>query len=79
MKLGIYGGTYNPPHLGHLAAAKTAMEVLGLDKLLLIPAATPPHKELPEGTASAEQRLAMVEKMADALGKNVEVSAMELA
>jgi len=78
MKLGIYGGTYNPPHLGHLAAAKTAMEVLGLDKLLLIPAATPPHKALPEGTASAEQRLAMVEKMADALGKNVEVSAIEL-
>ena len=78
MKLGIYGGTYNPPHLGHLAAAKTAMEVLELDKLLLIPAATPPHKALPEGTASAEQRLAMVEKMADALGKNVEVSAIEL-
>lgn len=80
MKLGIYGGTYNPPHLGHLAAAKTAMEVLGLDKLLLIPAATPPHKALPEGTASPEQRLAMVEKMADAMGMpgRVEVSAMEL-
>lgn len=80
MKLGIYGGTYNPPHLGHLAAAKTAMEVLGLDKLLLIPAATPPHKALPEGTASPEQRLAMVEKMADAMGMpgRVAVSAMEL-
>ena len=39
MKIGIYGGTFNPPHLGHLAAAKTAIEVLGLDRLLLIPAA----------------------------------------
>ena len=50
MKIGIYGGTFNPPHLGHLAAAKTAIEVLGLDRLLLIPAAIPPHKVLPEGT-----------------------------
>ena len=80
MKIGIYGGTYNPPHLGHLAAAKTAMEVLELDKLLLVPAAIPPHKSLPEGTPPAEERVAMVEKMADAMGKpgKVEVSAMEL-
>ena len=54
MKIGIYGGTFNPPHLGHLAAAKTAIEVLELDKLLLIPAAIPPHKALPEGTPDAE-------------------------
>ena len=80
MKIGIYGGTFNPPHLGHLAAAKTALEVLELDKLLLIPAAVPPHKQLPEGTAPARERLAMVEKMADAMGQpgKVEVSALEL-
>ena len=36
MKIGIYGGTFNPPHLGHLAAARTAMDALKLDKLLLI-------------------------------------------
>lgn len=80
MKIGIYGGTFNPPHLGHMAAARTAVEKLGLDKLLLIPAAIPPHKELPPGTPPGAERLAMVEKMADAmrLPQVVEVSAMEL-
>lgn len=80
MKIGIYGGTFNPPHLGHMAAARTAVEKLGLDKLLLIPAAIPPHKELPQGTPPGAERLAMVEKMADAmrLPQVVEVSAMEL-
>lgn len=80
MKIGIYGGTFNPPHLGHLTAAKTAVEVLGLDKLIIIPAAVPPHKELPEETPAAPHRLAMVEKMADAmrLPKVTEVSTIEL-
>ena len=80
MKIGIYGGTFNPPHLGHLEAARTAIQVLGLDKLILIPAAIPPHKALPEGTPASEHRLEMTRKMGDALlmpGK-VEVSAMEL-
>ena len=67
MKIGIYGGTFNPPHLGHMAAAKTAVQVLGLDKLILIPAATPPHKQLPEGSATAQQRLEMARLMADNL------------
>ncbi len=77
MKIGIYGGTFNPPHLGHMAAA---IEVLGLDKLILIPAAIPPHKQLPEATPEAHHRVAMTELMADAmqLPKVVEVSAMEL-
>ena len=50
MKIGIYGGTFNPPHLGHMAAARTALDALKLDKLLLMPAAVPPHKMLPAGT-----------------------------
>jgi nicotinate-nucleotide adenylyltransferase len=80
MKIGIYGGTFNPPHMGHLVAAKTAVGTLNLDKLLLIPAAIPPHKQLPSETPSQEHRLAMVEKMADAMGKPdvVEVSSLEL-
>ena len=80
MKIGIYGGTFNPPHLGHMAAAKTATKVLGLDKLILIPAATPPHKPLPEGSPTAQQRLDMVRLMADNLGMPgvAEVSTMEL-
>ena len=80
MKIGIYGGTYNPPHLGHLVAAQTAMEALELDQLLLIPAAIPPHKTLPEGTPAVQERVEMVSKMADAMGKGdrVQVSDIEL-
>ena len=80
MKIGVFGGTFNPPHLGHLAAARTAISALGLDKLLIIPAAIPPHKELPQGTPAPEHRLAMAEKMADALllPEVAEVSSMEL-
>lgn len=80
MKIGIYGGTFNPPHLGHLAAARTAVEALRLDKLLLMPAAVPPHKVLPEDTPGREHRLSMVERMADAMGMPgvVEVSTLEM-
>ncbi len=80
MKIGIYGGTFNPPHLGHLAAAQGAVEKLGLDKLLLIPAATPPHKALPEGTAPQQCRLAMTRLMAEGINRSdvVEVSTMEM-
>ncbi len=80
MDIGIYGGTFNPPHLGHFQAAKTAIAALKLDKLILIPAALPPHKELPEGTPSPERRLEMTAKMADAMAMSgtVEVSDLEL-
>ena len=80
MKIGIYGGTFNPPHLGHMEAARAAIAALGLDKLILIPAAIPPHKELPEATPEARHRLAMTELMADGLLMPgvVEVSSMEL-
>ena len=71
MKIGIYGGTFNPPHLGHMAAARAAMAVLGLDKLFFIPAALPPHKELPADGAGAEHRLAMTALMADGLGESI--------
>lgn len=80
LKIGIFGGTFNPPHLGHLAAARTAIGALELDKLLIIPAAIPPHKALPEGTPAPEHRLAMAAKLADALllPEKVEVSPIEL-
>lgn len=80
MKIGIYGGTFNPPHRGHMAAARTAVAVLELDKLLLIPAAQPPHKQLPEDSATTQQRLDMVRLMADNLNLPgvVQVSELEL-
>ena len=80
MKIGIYGGTFNPPHLGHLAAARAAIAALELDRLMLVPAAIPPHKELPEGTPPPADRLAMAGKLADALllPKVAEVDSLEM-
>jgi nicotinate-nucleotide adenylyltransferase len=58
-RLGVFGGTFDPPHHGHLIAASDAYAALRLDRLLLVPAADPPHKK---GAvhASAEQRLRML-------------------
>ncbi len=81
MKLGIYGGTFNPPHLGHLAAARFAVDALELDELRFVPAAQPPHKQLPPGGAGSEDRMAMVELAADGLllPGRVSVSDVELS
>jgi nicotinate-nucleotide adenylyltransferase len=46
--LGILGGTFNPPHVAHLAIARAAREQLGLDRVVLMPVAAPPHKPLPD-------------------------------
>ena len=78
MRIGIYGGTFDPPHNGHIAAAKAAMERLSLDKLLLIPTFIPPHKALPAGAASPRQRYDMAVLATAALGKKAEVLDMEL-
>lgn len=79
MKVGIYGGTFDPPHLGHMRAARAALGLLGLDELILIPAKQPPHKVLSEGSAPAEDRLAMTELMADGLlDERAGVSRIEL-
>ena len=59
-KIGIYGGTFNPPHTGHLQAAKQAVETLGLDMLLMIPDRIAPHKEIPAGSPTPDQRLEML-------------------
>ena len=59
MKIGIYGGSFNPIHRGHLTAAQSAAQQLGLDRLFLIPASVPPHKQLSADSASAQQRLEM--------------------
>lgn len=67
MKIGIYGGSFNPPHLGHLAAARAAARALELDKLVFVPAGHPPHKELAPGSPTPEQRLAMTAIAADQL------------
>lgn len=60
MKTGMLGGTFNPPHLGHLHAAQLAKDALDLDRVLFIPTNIPPHKALPEHTATAADRCEMV-------------------
>ncbi len=59
-RLGIYGGTFDPPHLGHLILAETAADTLRLDRVLFVPAGTPPHKAAATLRSAAEHRLAMV-------------------
>jgi nicotinate-nucleotide adenylyltransferase len=57
-RVGLLGGTFNPPHLGHLVCAQEAHTALGLDRVLLVPAGVPPHKEV-EAEPGVEHRVAM--------------------
>ena len=75
-RIGIYGGTYNPPHIGHIRAAAWALEALKLDRLLLIPNGDPPHKAVTNG-ASGQHRLQMLWLSAQSL-ERTEVSDIEL-
>jgi nicotinate-nucleotide adenylyltransferase len=59
-KIGIYGGSFNPPHKGHTYSAKAAVEQLGLSRLIVVPSGSPPHKLLPDGGPDAGERLEMV-------------------
>ena len=78
MKIGVYGGTFNPPHPGHLTAARAVFELLKLDKLLLVPAGLPPHKELPAGSPTAEQRLEMTRLAGEQIGLGDQVEVLDL-
>jgi nicotinate-nucleotide adenylyltransferase len=60
MKLGIFGGTFNPPHLGHLIVAESVREQAGLDTVLFIPSANPPNKS-GQFVARAADRLHMTQ------------------
>ncbi|MEO7084236.1 MAG: nicotinate-nucleotide adenylyltransferase [Gemmatimonadaceae bacterium] len=64
MRIGILGGTFDPPHNGHLLGAGDAYDALRLDRVLFIPAATQPLK-VTRDTASAADRLAMVKCLVD--------------
>lgn len=76
MRIGIFGGTFDPPHAGHKKYADELKVRLSLDKLIVIPTSTPPHKEK-INSASAEDRLNMV-KILFRNEADVEVSNMEI-
>ena len=67
-RIGIFGGTFDPPHLAHLIAGAIAVEAFALDKLFLIPANVPPHKT-GGNISSSEHRLTMTELAAQGNGK----------
>ena len=77
MKIAIYGGSFNPPHLGHVEAARTVASALAPDRLLIVPASVPPHKELADGSPTAQQRLELC-RLAFADIPGAEISEMEL-
>ena len=78
LKIGIFGGTFDPPHKGHATAAAAAVKKLGLDKLLVIPDAQPPHKKLPTDAPEASVRLEMTRLAMENVDKAV-VSDIEIA
>jgi nicotinate-nucleotide adenylyltransferase len=76
MRLGIYGGSFDPVHLGHLLLAECCREQLRLDEVWLIPAAVPPHKQARQ-RASGKARLEMLE-LALAGSEHLRPSPMEI-
>ena len=71
MRVGIYGGTFNPPHTGHESSAKIAVAQLKLDTLAVIPVGVPPHKPMPLGSPPAEIRLIMARNSFDDLPNTI--------
>jgi nicotinate-nucleotide adenylyltransferase len=78
-RLGVFGGTFNPVHTGHLRAAEEVAEALGLERVLLVPSAQPPHKDGDDDdpVAPAGQRLAWVEAACDG-NPRLAASALEI-
>jgi len=74
--IGILGGTFNPPHMGHLVMAQEALDQLDLDRVVLMPVAVPPHKEAREDPGAAA-RLDLC-RLAVAGDERFEVSSLEI-
>ncbi len=77
MRIVIYGGSFNPPHRGHIEAAYAVQERLKPDKMLIIPASIPPHKSLADGSPDAAERLELT-RLAFADIPDAEVSDIEI-
>jgi nicotinate-nucleotide adenylyltransferase len=74
-RIGVFGGQFDPPHNGHLAVVRAARDQLGLDRVLVVPSARPPHRPAPATPPETRYRLAQA---AFAGEPGVEVSRMEL-
>lgn len=77
MKIAVFGGSFNPPHPGHVRAARAACAALRPDRFIVMPAADPPHKTLPESSPAPEERLTLT-RIAFRDMPEAEVSDLEL-
>ncbi len=75
-KIGVFGGTFNPPHNGHIYLVNEVTDRLGLDKVLIVPSCVPPHK-IPGKLAGGSERLEMC-RLAFDDNEKFEVSSIEL-
>lgn len=75
-KIGLFGGTFNPIHIGHIKLAEDVYKFFSLDKLIFIPSKIPPHKNL--GSTKAKDRFNMVVKAVENLNGCFEVSDYEI-
>jgi nicotinate-nucleotide adenylyltransferase len=87
-RIGLLGGTFNPPHIGHLVCAQEAWAQLGLERVLLVPVHSPPHKEasddpgvehrvaLCEAAVAGDERLAVSRVEADVPGRSYTVDTL---
>lgn len=64
-RIGIFGGTFNPPHCGHVHAARAVILQLQLDQLWMIPTHVAPHKQIPEDSPTPQQRLELLRRAAE--------------
>jgi nicotinate-nucleotide adenylyltransferase len=76
-RFGVLGGTFDPPHIGHLWLATLAIDVLELDRVLFVPARRPPHKRSRRAMSAPDDRVAMT-RAAIAGDPNLELSLVEL-
>lgn len=77
MKILIFGGSFNPPHIGHVSALESACGHIKPDLTLVIPAAEPPHKQLSDGSPSAEERMELA-RLAFGESEDRKISPVEL-
>jgi nicotinate-nucleotide adenylyltransferase len=78
MRTGLLGGTFNPPHFGHLRLAEIALDALGLDEVRFIPTGTPPHKPVPPGDPDGAGRLRLLDRALAAVAFPCRVEALEV-
>ena len=77
-RVGLLGGTFNPPHLGHLKLAEIALESLGLDQVRFVPTAAPPHKPADPADPGGEVRIRLLEQALAGTGRPFRVERLEV-